>query len=281
MAGPQSSTSGDLRARRSRRGAFILFLAGLASGFAASGCQVEMPGGGRRQSQLALSPEQELQVGRQAYREILGKYRDQIVPADRPEVQRVRQIMARIVRAAGIEPLQREIAANVPNFRIEGYHFEWEVNVIKDRQINAFCLPGGKMAVFTGIFPVAEDDDQLATVMSHEISHALAHHASERLARDGSGLNWLLNKKHDRDQESQADKIGVFLMAFAGYDPRESVVFWDRMRRAHPGGSGVPKILSDHPTDEERIVAMKDNVKRAMAAKTAFDQGRIAPPRRR
>src|SRR6267142_2168162 len=135
MAGPQSSTSGDPRIRRFRLGGFVLFLAGLAGGFATAGCQVEMPGGGRRQTQLALSPEQELQVGRKAYREILGKYRDQIVPADRPEVRQVRQIMARIVRAAGIEPLQREIAANVPNFRIEGYHFEWEVNVIQDRQI--------------------------------------------------------------------------------------------------------------------------------------------------
>jgi len=198
---------------------FVLFVASLASGFAASGCQVELPGGGKRQAQLALSPEQELQLGRKAYQEILDKYRGHIVPADRPEVKQVRQIMARIIRAAGIEPLQREIAANVPNFRIEGYHFEWEVNVLEDRQINAFCLPGGKMAVFTGLFPVAENDDQLATVMSHEISHALAHHASERLARDSSGLNWLLNKKHDREQEAEADKIGVFLMAFAGYNP--------------------------------------------------------------
>src|SRR5947207_8673110 len=155
MAGPQSSTSEDPRARCFRWGAFVLVLAGLAGGFAASGCQVELPGGGRRQTQLALSPEQELQVGRQAYPEVLGKYRDQIVPADRPEVKQVRQIMARIVRAAGIEPLQREIAANVPNFRIEGYHFEWEVNVIQDRRINAFCLPGGKMAVFAGICTVA------------------------------------------------------------------------------------------------------------------------------
>jgi len=281
MARPQPPTTEIPHTRRFRPRTWVLLLVVLAGGLATSGCQVEIPEGNRRQAQLALSPEQELQLGRKAYREILDKYRDQILPADRREVQLCRQIMARVVRAAGIEPLQREIAVNVPNFRIEGYHFEWEVNVIQDRQINAFCLPGGKMAVFTGIFPVAEDDDQLATVMSHEISHALAHHASQRLARDSSGLNWLLNKKHDREQEAEADKIGVFLMAFAGYDPREGVVFWDRMRRAHPGGSGMPKILSDHPTDEERIVAMKDNVRRAMAAKTAFDQGRIAPPRRR
>jgi predicted Zn-dependent protease len=220
-----------------------------------------------------------LEVGKKAYREILRKYRGRILPADRPEVQRARQVTARVVRAAGIEPLQREI-----NLRLRGYRFEWEVNVLEDEQVNAFCLPGGKIGVFTGLFRVVEDDDQLATVMSHEIAHALAHHASERVARardkrEGSGIAaFLLGKKHDREQEAEADKIGVFLMTFAGYDPREAVVFWQRMAQAHQGGGKLPEILSDHPSDARRIEAMKDYVRRALAAKRAFDQGRIAPP---
>ena len=166
--------------------------------------------------------------------------------------------MARIVRAAGIEPLQREIAANVPNFRIEGYHFEWEVNVLEDKQINAFCLPGVKIAVFSGLLRVAQNDDQLATVLSHEISHALAHHASERIARahntpGGEGiLGQLTGKKHDREQEAEADKIGVFLMTFAGYNPREAIVFWERMQQTTKAG-GQPEFLSTHPSHERRI----------------------------
>src|SRR5262249_31818251 len=150
-----------------------------------------------------------------------------------------------------------------------------------DRQINAFCLPGGKIAVYTGLLRVVENDDQLATVLSHEIAHALAHHASERIARaknvpgGESILSQLINKKHDREQEAEADKIGVFLMTFAGYDPREAVAFWERMQQAHQGAP--PEILSDHPSDAHRIQAMQDNVRRAMAGKKAFDEGRIAP----
>jgi predicted Zn-dependent protease len=239
-------------------------------------------GPGHRSQRLALSPQQELDLGRQAYREILAKYRGRILPANDRRVQRSRQVTARVVKAAGIEPLQREI-----NLRIAGYRFEWEVNVLDDRQINAFCLPGGKIAVYSGLFAVVQDnDDFLATVLSHEIAHALAHHASERIARQqnlppaGQVLSELINKKHDREQEAEADKIGVFLMTFAGYDPRQAVVFWEKMAQAHRGGA-PPEILSDHPSDAHRIEAMKDNVQRALAGKKAFDEGRIAPPSRR
>jgi predicted Zn-dependent protease len=251
-----------------------------------SGCGVEDGSGagegpGRRRQVLGLTPQQELEVGRRAYREILNEYRGRILPADSNEVQRARQVTARIVKAAGIEPLQREI-----NLHLAGYRFEWEVNVLRDSQINAFCLPGGKIAVFTGLFQVVQNDDQLATVLSHEIAHALAHHASERIARakdepPGTGiLSYFINKKHDREQEAEADKIGVFLMTFAGYDPREAIAFWERMQQAHQGAS-PPAILSDHPSDAQRIRDMRDNVQRALAGKRAFDQGRIAPPRQR
>jgi predicted Zn-dependent protease len=251
-----------------------------------SGCGVDFgpavgEGPGHRGQELALTPEQELEVGRRAYREILSQYRGRILSADSNEVGRSRQVTARVVKAVGIEPLRREI-----NLHVEGYRFEWEVNVLEDRQINAFCLPGGKIAVFTGLFAVVQNDDQLATVLSHEISHALAHHASERIARarntpgGESILNQFINKKHDREQEAEADKIGVFLMTFAGYDPREAIVFWENMQRAHRGG-GPPAILSDHPTDAERIKDMQDYVRRALAGKRAFDEGRIAPAPRR
>src|SRR5262245_38625305 len=258
-----------------RRFAPLLGLALLASGCGADFGPAVGEGPGHRRQELGLTPQQELEVGRRAYREILGQYRDRggIVPADSNEVRRARQVTARIVKATGIEPLRREI-----NLHLAGYRFEWEVNVLEDRQINAFCLPGGKIAVFTGLLRIVENDDQLATVLSHEISHALAHHASERIARaygapGGTNIaSYFINKKHDREQEAEADKIGVFLMTFAGYDPHEAVAFWHRMQQTHQGG-GPPEILSDHPSDAHRIEAMQDNVGRALAGKKAFDEG--------
>src|SRR5205807_778588 len=108
---------------------------------------------------------------------------------------------------------------------------------------NAFCLPGGRMVVYTGILAVAENNDQVATVLGHEISHALAHHANERVARDESGrVSFLRGQAYERQQESEADHIGLFLMTFAGFHPQETLRFWQRM--AQLGSSGrIPEYL--------------------------------------
>jgi metalloendopeptidase OMA1, mitochondrial len=230
----------------------------------------EGPGG--RQQPLAMTPQQELAVGLRAYREVMQEYGDRVLPESAPEVRRVRQITMRIAKAAEIEPLQREI-----NLRIRGYRFEWEANVIRERQANAFCLPAGKVFVFTGILPIAADDGQLAAVLSHEIAHALAHHASERVARERGGSNIFGSLRYDRMQESEADHIGVFLMPFAGYDPDEAVEFWKRMLAK--GGGGPPEFLSDHPSPEHRIRDLEQWAPKAKAAKAAYDRGDIAPPR--
>jgi predicted Zn-dependent protease len=261
-------------------------------------------GPGHRSQTLALTPQQELDLGRQAYREVLSKPKEygQVLPADSPEVKRVRGVVRRLVKAVQIEPLQREI-----NLRMKGYRFDWEANVLQNKQVNAFCLPGGKIAVFTGILPVADNDDQLATVLAHEMSHALAHHGSERLARAqkfetaarviggafggmdeqkrrefmgvlaaGAGLG---SKAYDRKQESEADHIGLFLMTFAGYDPEQAVVFWQRMQQVGAKQGRPPEILSDHPSDKRRIHDLEEWVPKAKAAKQAFDEGHIAPAR--
>jgi hypothetical protein len=121
-----------------------------------AGCEIPLPeeprgeGPGHRGQRLGLRPDEELALGQQAYDEVLRQARGHILPGDDPQVPRVRSIASRIVRAAGIEPLQREI-----DLHVRGYRFEWECNVIRDRRINAFCLPGGKIAVFRGILPVA------------------------------------------------------------------------------------------------------------------------------
>ena len=248
------------------------------SGGASAGGGGEGPG--RRAQKLGLSPEQELQLGRQAYKAVLSspsKY-GRVVPADRPECQRVREIAQRIIHASKIEPLQREI-----NLRRDG-KFEWEVNVLDMNQVNAFCLPGGKMVVFKGLLPVAQNDHQLATVISHEMAHALAHHSSERAARqemNQSGLGGFWSKAYDREQESEADHIGLFLMTFSGYDPLEAVHFWERMQQATGGQQRLPEILSDHPSDAHRIQDIKAWIPKAKAARKAFDEGQIAPAPKR
>jgi metalloendopeptidase OMA1, mitochondrial len=251
-------------------------------------------GPGHRSQRLALTPQEELLLGTKAYREFLYKHQDKIV-SDGQEPERVRRVGGRIVQAAMIRPLQREI-----NLHFNPAFYQWEYTVFRAPQINAFCMPGGKIGVFTGLLKVAANDDQLATVLSHEIAHALAHHASERLARGqmlapagryASGgdvdpqhrnkvvdiLAGLGGLAHDRAQESEADHIGVFLMTFSGYDPNQAVIFWQRMHEATADQGRPPEILSDHPSDTRRIQQMQQWVPKAIAAKKAYDAGRVAP----
>ncbi len=254
-------------------------------------------GPGHRSQRLALTPGQEFSLGQQAYKEVLSKAH---VVRSGAVVERVHLVGQRIAKAAEIEPLQREI-----NLHLKGYQFAWEFTVLHDDRVNAFCLPGGKVAVFTGLLAIAKDDDQLATVLAHEIAHALAHHASERIARQqmeseaveaaGGVLGKIDPEKRkqligllaagahlgslpfDRAQESEADHIGLFLMTFAGYDPKQALVFWEHMEELSRRRGPVPEVLSDHPSDAKRIAEIKQWIPRALAAKKAYDEGRIAP----
>jgi metalloendopeptidase OMA1, mitochondrial len=255
----------------------------------------EEQGPGHRAQHLALSPQEELSLGRQAFKEILYKNSGRVLRQG-PQYARVQGVGQRIVNAAMIRPLQREI-----NLHFKPAYYEWEYAVLQEDQINAFCLPGGKICVFTGLLHVVENDDQLAAVLAHEVAHALAHHASERLARQqmlpaaagmANGnvnteptarhgiidmLSGLTGLAHDRAQESEADHIGLFLMTFAGYDPGQAVVFWERMQQVMGGRPRPPEILSDHPSDARRVTQMATWVPLARAAKKAYDAGYIAP----
>jgi predicted Zn-dependent protease len=251
-----------------------LLLLALALAPAGCGQGPEGQGPGHRQQVLGLSPAQELELGREAYHEVLNE--SKVLPHDSPQVRRVRKVGERIAGTVRVEPLMREI-----NLDVTDYRFEWEFNVLEDRHVNAFCLPGGKVAVFTGLLEVVANDDQLAAVLGHEVAHALAHHTSERIAeqrREGRGvLAALRERAFDRAQESEADHIGVFLMTFAGYDPAEAIAFWKRMKAISDEQGRVPEILSDHPSDANRIKELQGWVPAAEAAKKAYDEGRVVP----
>lgn len=235
--------------------------------FALKGCQ-RGPFG--RTQVVAMSPQQESALGAQAFREVLS---DAQVVSSGSMVSDVQEVTRRLVRATN-NPLFQNLT------RIPKRDYQWEVRVLRSREVNAFCLPGGKMVVYTAILPVAQTDAGLATVMGHEIAHALAQHGAERMAqtrlaqigitaagasmggnqRDRVLMMQVLNAgaqygilSYSRKHESEADHVGLLLMAAAGYDPQESVKFWERMKAVTGKGGRPPEFLSTHPSHETRI----------------------------
>ena len=240
---------------------FILSLSFILTGFV--GCQ-KTPYTNR--SQLVLvSAEEEIKMGEQASRDILKKEK---ISKDKKKIQMVERVGWRIAKAAKFS------------------NFKWEFYVIDKDVLNAFCLPGGKVFVYEGIFKAAKNEDQLATVMAHEVAHALAHHGAERMSMsqiagiaqlaigEATGLrgNQLFNVAYglgtqvgvmlpySRSFENEADEIGIYLMHEAGYDVNEAVKFWKNMKALKKGGEPL-EFLSTHPADEHRI----ENIKRIIA----------------
>lgn len=246
------------------------------------GCQTN-PYTGRSQL-LMTSVSDEMKMGVQAYDQV--KSDPKLRPSQDPrEIEPVKRIAARIVEAA-----KRSKYAEM------AIQFQWEVTVIKDdKTANAFALPGGKMAVYTGIFPMAKTEAGLAAVMGHEVVHALARHGAERMSQNqltnttmqvvgavagaaggggmlgqatmaalGVGAQVGVLLPFSRKHESEADYIGILLAADAGYDPRESVALWERMGQAS-GGGGSSEFMSTHPSHETRIDQLKKWMPEAMA----------------
>lgn len=168
-------------------------------------------------------------------------------------------------------------------------NYSWEFNLLQSNELNAWCMPGGKVAVYTGILPITKNDNGLAVVMGHEVSHALAGHGNERISQamvaqyGGSILGGTISNsqwagifekvypigsqvallKYGRNQESEADEMGLYLMSMAGYDPREAVPFWNRMESASKGGR-QPEFLSTHPNPETRISDINKDLPKAL-----------------
>lgn len=212
-------------------------------------------------------------MGVQAYHEILRKSK---ISRDPRLNDLVTRVGTRIARATG---------------RLD---YQWEFKVIEDdKQVNAFALPGGKVAVYTGILPVTKDDAGLATVMGHEVAHAIARHGGERVSqgllvqmglataqaamanRDprtveqvtgllGAGAALGIILPFSRAQESEADHLGLIYMAKAGYDPRAAISFWQRMEQAARGRPSPPEFLSTHPSHGTRIREIEQWIPEAM-----------------
>ncbi|RAR73914.1 M48 family metallopeptidase [Flavobacterium aciduliphilum] len=176
--------------------------------------------------------------------------------------------------------------------------YQWEYKLVESKEVNAWCMPGGKIVVYSGILPITKDEAGLATVLGHEVSHALANHGQQRMSAGllqqlgATGVAVAVGSKSkmtqdialtaygvttqyggmlpfSRSHESEADKIGLTLMAIAGYNPSEAITFWERMS-ANSGGKAPMEFLSTHPSDETRIAQLKALLPEAKAEAAKF-----------
>jgi predicted Zn-dependent protease len=255
-------------------------ISGLILAITFSACVEKVPITGRKQ--VSLVQESEL-VGMSLteYQKFLSEHKP--LPITDPRAQLVKKVGGKI-QAAVIQFMGEKGLSK----RIEGY--QWEFNTIDEPAVNAWCMPGGKVVVYTGLLPVTQDEASLAIVMGHEIAHAIARHGNERMSQGlivqlgGLALAIAVSQKpeatqniflqsygitsqlgilkYSRTHESEADKMGLVFAAIAGYDPNVAVSFWERM--AAKGGEQPIELLSTHPSDETRIADIKEFLPEAM-----------------
>jgi predicted Zn-dependent protease len=249
--------------------------------FIISSCET-VPITGRQQ--LSLVSSQELNsMSLNAYQDFLSK---NTIVRGTPQASMVKQVGFNIQKA-----VERFMVMQNLSSRLNGY--TWEFNLVQDKHKNAWCMPGGRVVVYTGILPVTVDNAGLAVVMGHEIAHAIANHGAERMSQEllvqmggmalatavtrqpqqtqnlflnvfGAGAQVGMLLPHSRLQESEADRLGTIFMAMAGYDPRSAIGFWQRMIAAERGSAATPELLSTHPADATRINNLKTYIAEAM-----------------
>ena len=245
---------------------FILFLA--------ASCQT-VEGTGRSQLNF-ISLRTEMRLGLQAYREALDSTE---IVTQGPDAEMVQRVGARVAAAAA--QLYPKMAKK----------YRWEFSLIRENKtVNAWALPGGKCAVYTGLLPVTADEESLAVVIGHEVAHAIARHGGERMSTSlalmgalmGTDILWdardeekkqnimmllgiggsLGTLAFSRDHESEADQLGLYLCATAGYNPQAAIGLWERM--AETGGSSPPEFMSTHPSEKNRIQRLNHWMPKAM-----------------
>jgi len=267
----------------------LLLFAGYAVYYWASNRSTDPLTGETVMIDKTISPEDEKAMGLQAWDELLQT--EQPLPPNDPNAQVIRGIMQRLV--AKVPEVSDALAAehNLQAQHIEKT-FDWDVNVLQSDQVNAFCLPGGKMAVYTGLIPVAQNNDAMAIVMGHEITHALLRHGAQRmteqrLAQIGqmagamSGMDQAQMQAvmsvygygralpYARKQETQADEMGLMLAAAACFNPEEAIPLWQRMDQAS-GGESPPEFASTHPNPGTRMQNLQALMPKAMEYRKRF-----------
>lgn len=241
----------------------------------------KVPLTGRRQ--LNLIPSSQINtLANQEYDQVLDQSK---LSTNQQQTQLIKNVGKRLSTAIETYMRQNGMAEDIDDF-------QWEFNLIQDdNTVNAWAMPGGKVAFYTGIMPICQDEEGVAVVMSHEIAHAIADHGNERMSQQlalqlgGAGLAIALQEKpqltqqlalaafglgtqigillpYSRSHESEADEIGVYIMALAGYDPHEAIPFWQRMDKQ--GGAKPPEFLSTHPDPENRIRNIEKAIPKAM-----------------
>jgi metalloendopeptidase OMA1, mitochondrial len=225
-----------------------------------------------RKSHVAMSTRDEALLGLQTYQQVLAQSE---TISTGPEFETVKGVASRLASATGKA----------------GADFDWQVSLIHSPEVNAFCLPGGKIVVYTGILPVTQNQAALATVLGHEMAHATSRHGSQRVLEQnlaqtaltgvaislsdmdynkqravmgalGAGAQFGVLMPFSRKHESEADAIGLHYMARAGYDPRESILFWQRMENA--GRAQPPEFLSSHPSHGTRVQQLQAEMPKAL-----------------
>jgi predicted Zn-dependent protease len=246
----------------------------MAAATALAGCetvQTTQPGvvGVERKQHMLVSSEQMDQAADDAYRKVLeGAKAKNALNKDPAQVERVRRVASRLMPNTGA-------------FRADAPKWGWEINILDSPEVNAWCMPGGKIAVYSGLLAkINPTDDELAAVMGHEIAHALREHSREQASQQAAQglvlgvlgaaagasqttqqlsealLDVTFNLPHSRQDETEADRIGVELAARSGYDPHAAVTLWDKMMKV-AGGGQPPQMLSTHPSNEQRIEDLK------------------------
>jgi predicted Zn-dependent protease len=239
-----------------------------------------------KKSQLTLLPESELQaMGTQQYQQFLSTNKV-ISASNNRDAEMVRRVGQRVTRA-----VEEYYAQNGITDKLNG--FKWEYNLVDDKAVNAWCMPGGKIVVYTGLLPISQNEAALAVVVGHEVSHALLQHGNQRmsqgllqelggvalsvavankpaetqnlfLAAYGAGTTVGVMLPFSRKQELEADRFGLIWTAMAGYNPQEAIALWERMEKASQGGQKPPEFLSTHPSEGTRIDELQKYMPEAM-----------------
>lgn len=238
-----------------------------------------------KKSQLTLLPESELQaMGTQQYQQFLSTNRV-VSPSNNRDAEMVRRVGQRITRAVETYYVQNGIGDKLSGVR-------WEYNLVDDKAVNAWCMPGGKIVVYTGLLPISQNEAALAVVIGHEVSHALLQHGNQRMSQGllqqlggvalsvavankpaetqnlfmaayGAGTTVGVMLPFSRNQELEADRFGLIWTAMAGYNPQEAIPLWERMEAASQGQK-PPEFLSTHPSEGKRIDQLQRYMPEAM-----------------